>query len=70
MFYSNEERGSNNFINVDQLRLELAAGGLSNEQEEDVLQQIQIDDSGEVGITEFKAPNESLIPLWQEKMNS
>ncbi|XP_066931150.1 uncharacterized protein [Clytia hemisphaerica] len=60
MFYSNEERGSNNFINVDQLRLELAAGGLSKEQEEDVLQQIQIDDSGEVSFLDYMA----YIPLF------
>ena len=49
MFYSTGEV-SGNFISADQLRVELVAGGLSKEQEEDIISHIQVDEAGDVRI--------------------
>jgi len=59
MFYSTAEMNGN-VIGVSQLRLELAAGGLSEQKEEDILKHIQVDEGGDISFMDYMA----YIPLF------
>ena len=50
MFYSSndDDAGGNNYIHVDQLRLELTAGGLTKLQKDNVMQHIHVAEAGRV----------------------
>ena len=55
MFYSSNEddTGGNNYIHVDQLRLELTAGGLTKFQQDNVMQHIHVAEAGRVSAGVF-----------------
>lgn len=68
MFYSSNEDDTtdgNNYIHVDQLRLELTAGGLTKQQQINVMQHIHIAEAGMVSGFGFFSRNYP-YPVWRK----
>ena len=70
MFYMNGEESRGNYIQVDALDVELAAGGLDGEERKEIIEEIHTDESGAISFIDYMAYIPLLISIHERIINN